>query len=201
MIDHPSPETPETLIARIDTFLSAFPPEALQRTSPAIRDAAQLLRDAAAALHTSVLPAAAVNPPRRAGHDSLDWIDRAAADIRDLNPYYEQFEEAVADIIRAALTASAASPADQGWQPIETAPKDGAVLGWFPYQASPAEGGQVFVMRFNDDKYSTRPRPRPYWDASGWVWGVRDLRKRQPTHWMPLPPAPLARVPQESPER
>lgn len=42
------------------------------------------------------------NPPRRESHDSPDWIDRAAADIRDLNPDYHDFEVEVARIIRAA---------------------------------------------------------------------------------------------------
>lgn len=60
------------------------------------------------------------------------------------------------------------------WQNIETAPKDRAVLGWFPYYGSAAEGGQVFVMHWRDDEYATTPRP--YFEASGWVWGVRDNR-------------------------
>jgi hypothetical protein len=81
------------------------------------------------------------------------------------------------------------------WQSIETAPGDDRpVLGWFPYYATEADGGSAFVMRWNNDEWSSKPRP--FWEASGWVWGVRDNRSKQPTHWMPLPspPAALAKV-------
>jgi hypothetical protein len=76
------------------------------------------------------------------------------------------------------------------WQPIETAPKDCDLLGWFPYYATQAEGGSVFVMRWNDDRHTMKPAP--YFEASGWVWGKRDQRWKQPTHWMPLPARPEA---------
>jgi len=65
------------------------------------------------------------------------------------------------------------------WQPIETAPRDDADIliyndrGWF-------------VAWFD-----------PQWSADGW-WMVSDgkdferpLRGDEPTHWMPLPEAPL----------
>lgn len=75
------------------------------------------------------------------------------------------------------------------WQPIETAPKDGTeILGWCPYHGS-AGRGSTWVIRWNEEKHTKKPRP--YFDASGWVWGVTDLRKHQPTHWMPLPAPPL----------
>ena len=60
----------------------------------------------------AAVPISAQNPPRRPGHDAPDWIDRLAADIRDLNPDYHAFEAVVAQMIRAALASSgAASPA------------------------------------------------------------------------------------------
>lgn len=92
------------------------------------------------------------------------------------------------DALRAGAAAlRATSPVT--WQPIETAPKDGEeVLGWFPYYAPANVGGSVFVMRWNDEKYHTKPRP--YWEASGWVWGTRDQRSKQPTRWMPKPQPP-----------
>ncbi len=77
------------------------------------------------------------------------------------------------------------------WQPIESAPHDAEVLGWFPYYATSAMRGSVFVMRWNADTHTNKPRP--YFEASGWVWGTRDQRSKQPTHWRPLPPAPAAR--------
>jgi uncharacterized protein DUF551 len=77
------------------------------------------------------------------------------------------------------------------WRPMEDAPKDGSViLGWFPYYATTAEGGSVFVMRWDDERYCNKPKP--HWKASGWVWGVRDQREKQPTHWMPVPDPPVS---------
>lgn len=79
--------------------------------------------------------------------------------------------------------------ADQrAWQPIESAPKDREILGWFPYHASPTVGGSVWVMRWNEDQYAKTPRP--YFEASGWVWGKNDQRAKQPTYWMPCPEGP-----------
>ena len=63
------------------------------------------------------------------------------------------------------------------WQPIETAPKDGEVvmLYWptMSITAYPATG-------FNHgDEYG--------WTLNSW----RDYGEVYPTHWMPLPPAPI----------
>jgi hypothetical protein len=57
-----------------------------------------------------------------------------------------------------------------GWQPIETAPKDGtAVLGWDKDEGSD-------VMHFREGLWMQRV------DDACWV--------RTPTHWRPLPPPP-----------
>lgn len=61
-----------------------------------------------------------------------------------------------------------------GWQPIETAPKDGTtVLTWT--KGLTEDEGAIMPMRWS----STR----------GWCeyWGNHDLF---PTHWMPLPEPP-----------
>lgn len=73
------------------------------------------------------------------------------------------------------------------WQPIETAPKDGSyVLLFFPVRG-------VMRGRWNNDAYATKPRP--YWrhDLEP-LYGTREVRKYQPTHWMPLPPPPSQAV-------
>lgn len=68
------------------------------------------------------------------------------------------------------------------WQPIETAPKDGSkMLLWCP-----ADGGRVAIGRWDDDRYSRRPRP--YWSLVG--SRTTDSRNRQPTDWMLLPEPP-----------
>lgn len=74
------------------------------------------------------------------------------------------------------------------WQPIETAPKDRTIIGWYPYHAIVSEGGSIWIMRWIKDEYSNNPKP--HWSASGWAWGIKDQRARQPTYWMPLPAPP-----------
>ena len=59
------------------------------------------------------------------------------------------------------------------WQPIETAPKDGTV-----------------ILTWTDGLGDGAYMPMAYNAAGGWseYWGNSDLL---PTHWMPLPPAPV----------
>lgn len=76
---------------------------------------------------------------------------------------------------RDALAASLDRP-PQGWQPIETAPKDGTTL--LGYDSSrtyePEEGlGAVEFMRWIDG-----------------AWRDPSTYSMRPTHWQPLPPAP-----------
>jgi len=72
----------------------------------------------------------------------------------------------VVDIYRAML---AAAPPVDGWQPIETAPRDGTpVLAYWP-----GEAAMFGVVMWDGDD----------WRESEYVW-------RYPTHWMPLPQPP-----------
>lgn len=66
------------------------------------------------------------------------------------------------------------------WQPIATAPKQGQVLLRWPGQRDPCVGSWC--------PDSSARTPAPYWsgDTDRWI-GVRETRKNQPTHWMPLP--------------
>jgi Protein of unknown function (DUF551) len=82
--------------------------------------------------------------------------------------------------IVAEAAALAAAPAEEdGWRPIETAPKDGTwILGWSKCGAV-EDCIQVW---------------RCYYEFhEGWFWqnaaDTSDL-DHQPTHWRPLPPAP-----------
>ena len=62
-----------------------------------------------------------------------------------------------------------------GWQPIETAPKDGTWI--MVYWPTMGIGQYPFVV---------------FWDE-GWQparYSDRDYGEAFPTHWMPLPPAP-----------
>jgi hypothetical protein len=61
-----------------------------------------------------------------------------------------------------------------GWQPIETAPKDGTTFeGKLPDEAR-------FTIKWKRDAWA--------FDYGG-CWLVLN-QKNQPTHWVPLPPPP-----------
>lgn len=60
-----------------------------------------------------------------------------------------------------------------GWQPIETAPRDGTDVLFF--DPNTEEGGSVMLGRYEDGE---------------WFDHSRDSFNRTPTHWMPLPPPP-----------
>jgi hypothetical protein len=65
------------------------------------------------------------------------------------------------------------------WQPIETAPKDGAAILIWPAQSSFTGDDTIsYVVRWNDWKEA-------WIEASG-----EEYDTFYPTHWMPLPPPP-----------
>lgn len=68
-----------------------------------------------------------------------------------------------------------------GWRPIETAPKDGAIfLVWFPEQREIGYGNFV-------------PADYAYPDAYYYFWfDVSEAEMEvSPTHWQPLPKPPV----------
>ena len=73
-----------------------------------------------------------------------------------------------------------------GWMPIETAPKDGSLILLF--RPAAFEWGKVAPGKWEDQKYSKKPQP--YWEIWLKIGNTRDSREWNPTHWMPLPPAP-----------
>ena len=101
-----------------------------------------------------------------AGADALDEI--AGLRAATLNE--------AKDAIIAAVRAEALERQVQGWQPIETAPKDGTlVLMWF---------GTAYVGMWNGSlKHGA-------WEINCLCCnGIQD--RPEPTHWQPLPPAPV----------
>lgn len=102
---------------------------------------------------------------------------------------HDSVSDLLMHLLEAAVPARAALAAmdtpkggGDGWQPIETAPRDGTSILTFPnyhvthYEADPAEcfTGPGWVASWDDglDAYITMCK--------------------EPTHWMPLPPAPPA---------
>jgi len=69
-----------------------------------------------------------------------------------------------------------------GWQPIETAPKHLSILLYCPR-------GGVVRGAWADEKFAKNPKP--YWRHDRtYLFGIRETRDDQPTHWMPLLGAP-----------
>jgi hypothetical protein len=93
-------------------------------------------------------------------NSDLHWLDKAAKIQRALLQFATQIESQIRP-----------QSAVQGWQPIETAPKDGIpiILGW----PKMALGG--------------------YWAEWRGTWTTAHgeyVGENEPTHWMPLPDAP-----------
>lgn len=82
-----------------------------------------------------------------------------------------------------ALSGEKAGPVD-GWQPIETAPKDQTVLVYPPLWS----GRTCSIARYNDDKYCKKPAP--YWHRDDDLGQKTRSRGVPPTHWMPIPASP-----------
>ncbi len=93
----------------------------------------------------------------------------------DLNRAHEALDER--DELRERVERlTAALKAQTGWQPIETAPKDGTKLqGW-------NVDGWIPRIRFHSDRTGWQ-----YAEGNTW-WTFSEYR--QPTHWQPLPQPP-----------
>lgn len=91
------------------------------------------------------------------------------------------------DLQRALVRFEDAAPEDDGWRPIETAPK--------------TEGEWIFASAGNKIPMVTG------WDEDGQMWFTFNLVfenvyhrqnpswRWEPTHWMPLPPPPAEPAP------
>lgn len=84
--------------------------------------------------------------------------------------------------------AEALAQAMRCWQPIETAPKDKAILlggpGWVEEgQKTVIEAGRYYIR----GEYRDMPHREWFSDLDTSDYGGRTL---MPTHWMPLPPLP-----------
>lgn len=65
------------------------------------------------------------------------------------------------------------------WQPIETAPRDGSdIILWLPWVACARTGRWTMHKLWSVDFGATRM-----------------IVRGEPTHWMPLPPAPAEQAP------
>ncbi len=98
------------------------------------------------------------------------------------------FLEAIGKGIMADRESRAPTPSPDGWQPIETAPRDGT-------EVLILRDGRLALGWWSDDPY--RPEPVPFWHGTDvHDYGKKWAQKTQPTHWMPLPAAPSPAEPE-----
>ncbi len=86
------------------------------------------------------------------------------------NQCRDTFQIAVRELLAAPPTAQA-----EGWQPIETAPKDGQAI-------LVTDGRGCYCVEWNEEF--------DWWTVDDNKLGPFRLRGSAPTHWMPLPAAP-----------
>lgn len=117
--------------------------------------------------------------------DDKDWYECG----KDVFDAVQATGEFVADRAEARPLYAHPLPSEGGWQPIETAPKDGTIIDVWLGNASESDV----------DFYCTAGTRR----SPGWSWKQGKFRPlgglkvamptfEVPTHWMPLPKAPEA---------
>lgn len=142
---------------------------------------AQRTQDAIAAWNTRAQSQQPATPPAPASQGDSDEcaeiLSNLIANIEENGLYSE--EGMLTFLTQALSCLKPANPAPQqpaqGWQPIDTAPKDGPIWVF---------NGEQGVMHWTEGECYAL-----------WVWtddvlSDVDPLPDQPTHWMPLPPAP-----------
>jgi len=129
--------------------------------------------------------------PRGAKGVGCSCVSRAEREAVEFPPSRDQLT------IEALQAASVLPATPQGWQPIETAPKDGsAVLGFGLHSGSPPDAQRG--VKAGDHWWTImlwdcwrHPDPAGWGEQSLWVF-AKDGKPTwsYPTHWMPLPAAP-----------
>lgn len=98
------------------------------------------------------------------------------------------------EIIEECAEAFETFAASKGWQPIETAPKDGARILFYDPQSSGLVMSGCWDKEFEStrcDEATGESTFRGAWtDYSVASFGYEEYNEFSPTHWMPLPEPP-----------
>lgn len=113
--------------------------------------------------------------PRSIEQEAADAIGQWMANSRENKLIAESCER---DRKEAVAALAARLPDREGWQSIETAPKDGRFL--LAVQAGPRDDGEPYVP------------DTIRWFNGQWDNGMSECIYFVPTHWMPLLPSPPA---------
>jgi hypothetical protein len=112
------------------------------------------------------------------------WISSVMVSYDNLNR--EGFRTLLSDRLAQLPFDTLKASAEEGWRPIESAPKDGAqriIIAQF------RDNGELVDMDFDavfEEEYESWEIPKPYW-----IWKSAYGRIEEPTHWMPLPSPPI----------
>ena len=82
------------------------------------------------------------------------------------------------------------SPVESGWQPIETAPKDGSLLLLLTSGSDNLVEDAIHSRTIGHNSFEHTEVDE--WQMAGWCWSHDHYTdgRGTPTHWQPLPPAP-----------
>lgn len=101
----------------------------------------------------------------------------------------------LADAIDALQLALSTSEARNAWQPIETAPRDGTTI--ILWNGNSGLKDRVVVGAYDEDsvhpwRFLNNPFPLTRYghDKDSTTGGMGNSFLSEPTHWMPMPPAP-----------
>lgn len=87
---------------------------------------------------------------------------------------------------------------ESGWQPIETAPRDGTfILAFIPYKPEiTKQPGRIQVLQFHMECHGAPDdHTRLHWQEGGGMYNIIA------THWMPLPKPPTTDIEGETHDR
>jgi hypothetical protein len=77
-----------------------------------------------------------------------------------------------------------------GWQPIETAPKDGTPVLIARVEYTEGKSPEVAEVDVGAYLYDAGMNTPDGYEPAYWYWASDNGSIEEPTHWMPLPPAP-----------
>lgn len=131
-------------------------------------------------------------------HDVLNAVNAILRNRRPPVVHGWPEREVVARVIRSAIGETRVSQSQADWAAHRVLSLFPPVVGWRTIDTAPRDGTLVLCFysdRHGHDALSLRYWAEGDWPSSGrkqgWCDQHRSLRSTDPTHWMPLPAAPL----------
>lgn len=127
-------------------------------------------------------------PVTGSAQELVEMVDTLEMQLLTAQQFGEAATTRIAEL-EAQVAALQALP-ERGWQPIETAPKDGRsiIAARFKHQDFCWVSHTRWITAL---EIADLEGGEPDYYEAGWVDGNRDDEPIYPTHWMPLPPPPV----------